>query len=402
MASIKRVDIEKDLNAWIQTFKKETEPPPLPQYYAFDAPEPAPVRGSTVKTAPATAGGETRKVNFNETPMTTSFSASSGAVSPSSNVTSPSTTLVGNRPGGAPPPVRQIPGGVGASSTTSTFGAGSSAKSDDLILKLDEGVREDGFDDDAPPPSLAAPTPVPEATPPPASTPAPSTPALAPEKKLPPGARPLFGPAIPTAKKEPAAGGGAGSAALGAQRGAGTPPPVTGAPPGRGRAGAPPPATGGFVAATPGRGRAAPPPVTGGPPKTAVGRGITPPVEAQRKQSNGSFFKDLVASVDDLGSDPDTLDAGLGALSATTFDDIDIGDPPASPPPAAAPPAGAPAANFIGWAKAQFDYDATDDDELTFKENDMIHLLGKDDSGWWSGEFNGKIGLFPANYVEEI
>jgi len=41
-------------------------------------------------------------------------------------------------------------------------------------------------------------------------------------------------------------------------------------------------------------------------------------------------------------------------------------------------------------------------DELTFKEGDMIHLVAKDDSGWWSGEFNGKIGLFPANYVSEM
>lgn len=32
----------------------------------------------------------------------------------------------------------------------------------------------------------------------------------------------------------------------------------------------------------------------------------------------------------------------------------------------------------------------------------MIHLLAKDESGWWSGECHGATGLFPANYVEEM
>lgn len=36
----------------------------------------------------------------------------------------------------------------------------------------------------------------------------------------------------------------------------------------------------------------------------------------------------------------------------------------------------------------------------------MINILPKDsndvDDGWWKGEFNGKIGDFPALVVEEI
>jgi hypothetical protein len=32
----------------------------------------------------------------------------------------------------------------------------------------------------------------------------------------------------------------------------------------------------------------------------------------------------------------------------------------------------------------------------------MIELVGKDDSGWWTGRLNGRSGLLPANYVEEV
>eukprot|EP01100_Stratorugosa_tubuloviscum_P012323 TRINITY_DN580_c0_g2_i1.p1 TRINITY_DN580_c0_g2~~TRINITY_DN580_c0_g2_i1.p1 ORF type:complete len:1264 (+),score=732.79 TRINITY_DN580_c0_g2_i1:136-3927(+) len=50
--------------------------------------------------------------------------------------------------------------------------------------------------------------------------------------------------------------------------------------------------------------------------------------------------------------------------------------------------------------KALYFYDAQHDDELTFKEGDIISILGKD-GDWWTGELRGAKGLFPANYVEE-
>merc|ERR1711862_342602 len=53
-------------------------------------------------------------------------------------------------------------------------------------------------------------------------------------------------------------------------------------------------------------------------------------------------------------------------------------------------------------AKALYDYDATTDDELTFREGDIITILQKDPAGWWEGELNGQKGWVPANYVQEI
>lgn len=58
---------------------------------------------------------------------------------------------------------------------------------------------------------------------------------------------------------------------------------------------------------------------------------------------------------------------------------------------------------------ALYDYDAEDEDELTFKAGDHIEVLSKDpevsgDDGWWVGRVNGrgKVGLFPSNYVVDV
>ena len=53
------------------------------------------------------------------------------------------------------------------------------------------------------------------------------------------------------------------------------------------------------------------------------------------------------------------------------------------------------------------DYLCTDftvnDTEITFDPGDVITNIGKIDEGWWRGQApNGFLGLFPANYVEEI
>lgn len=55
-------------------------------------------------------------------------------------------------------------------------------------------------------------------------------------------------------------------------------------------------------------------------------------------------------------------------------------------------------------AIARFSYHAENEDELTLKEGDTITILKKDleDVGWWKGELNGRIGVFPDNFVEII
>ena len=50
--------------------------------------------------------------------------------------------------------------------------------------------------------------------------------------------------------------------------------------------------------------------------------------------------------------------------------------------------------------RALYDYAGTDERQLAFRLNDTWTLLEKkEEFGWWYGEFNGKFGLFPSNYV---
>ncbi|KAI4183314.1 MAG: hypothetical protein L6R41_005454, partial [Letrouitia leprolyta] len=51
-------------------------------------------------------------------------------------------------------------------------------------------------------------------------------------------------------------------------------------------------------------------------------------------------------------------------------------------------------------AVALYDYDAAEDNELSFPENAKIIGIEFPDDDWWSGEYAGKQGLFPANYVQ--
>lgn len=51
----------------------------------------------------------------------------------------------------------------------------------------------------------------------------------------------------------------------------------------------------------------------------------------------------------------------------------------------------------------KFGYDADGEGEVTIKEGDYLRIVEEIDEGWWIGETeDGKTGMFPANYVEEV
>ncbi|KAG5283106.1 hypothetical protein AALO_G00038380 [Alosa alosa] len=52
--------------------------------------------------------------------------------------------------------------------------------------------------------------------------------------------------------------------------------------------------------------------------------------------------------------------------------------------------------------KARFNFQQTNEDELSFSKGDIIHVIRTEEGGWWEGSFNGKTGWFPSNYVREI
>ncbi|OOQ82627.1 actin binding protein [Penicillium brasilianum] len=74
------------------------------------------------------------------------------------------------------------------------------------------------------------------------------------------------------------------------------------------------------------------------------------------------------------------------------------------PEPVAAPVQNEPAASNGGshhpTATALYDYEAAEDNELSFPEGAKIVNVEFPDDDWWLGEYHGARGLFPANYVE--
>lgn len=51
-------------------------------------------------------------------------------------------------------------------------------------------------------------------------------------------------------------------------------------------------------------------------------------------------------------------------------------------------------------ATALYDYQAADFDEISFDPDEVISDIEMIDEGWWRGRCRGKVGLFPANYVQ--
>ncbi|XP_078683040.1 F-BAR and double SH3 domains protein 2-like isoform X8 [Branchiostoma floridae x Branchiostoma belcheri] len=60
----------------------------------------------------------------------------------------------------------------------------------------------------------------------------------------------------------------------------------------------------------------------------------------------------------------------------------------------------------LSLVRALYDFDASNPEELTFPEGAIINVTSKDangvDDGWWKGEYNGTVGVFPSLVVEDL
>uniref|UniRef100_A0A8C8VDZ3 SH3 domain containing 19 n=1 Tax=Pelusios castaneus TaxID=367368 RepID=A0A8C8VDZ3_9SAUR len=68
--------------------------------------------------------------------------------------------------------------------------------------------------------------------------------------------------------------------------------------------------------------------------------------------------------------------------------------------------AGVKTSQSLGWkkgkAKALYNFQGENEDELSFKAGDMITELESVDEDWMSGEVQGKSGIFPKNFVQVL
>ncbi|BES99946.1 Variant SH3 domain [Nesidiocoris tenuis] len=73
-----------------------------------------------------------------------------------------------------------------------------------------------------------------------------------------------------------------------------------------------------------------------------------------------------------------------------------------APPPLGTVPSPLQAAPAPQRCKALYSYTANLYDELSLNPGDIIEIHDKQPDGWWLGELNGTVGIFPATYVEEL
>ncbi|XP_032890681.1 abl interactor 1-like [Amblyraja radiata] len=59
-------------------------------------------------------------------------------------------------------------------------------------------------------------------------------------------------------------------------------------------------------------------------------------------------------------------------------------------------------ANYIEKVVALFAYNKNCEEDLTFKEGEIIYVIKKNENGWYEGIINGITGYFPENYVQPI
>ncbi|XP_031205681.1 GRB2-related adapter protein 2 isoform X1 [Mastomys coucha] len=57
------------------------------------------------------------------------------------------------------------------------------------------------------------------------------------------------------------------------------------------------------------------------------------------------------------------------------------------------------AAGRVRWARALYDFEALEEDELGFRSGEVVEVLDSSNPSWWTGRLHNKLGLFPANYV---
>ncbi|XP_030217434.1 F-BAR and double SH3 domains protein 2 isoform X2 [Gadus morhua] len=91
----------------------------------------------------------------------------------------------------------------------------------------------------------------------------------------------------------------------------------------------------------------------------------------------------------------------LAALDARSHSSSNSTEPELEPAPAAAVNGDA----SVSFAKALYDYAGQTEDELSFPEGAIIRIMSREtreDDGFWEGEFNGMVGVFPAVLVEDL
>jgi len=117
---------------------------------------------------------------------------------------------------------------------------------------------------------------------------------------------------------------------------------------------------------------------------------------------NGKFYTPSGLSPDSKPTELTRKEGGEPILSNRPLP-TPGGGPKGNPPPTRTPPpTTTPPPKIQGpQCRALYNYVAQEGDELTLRKGDIITII-KEHPDWWEGELNGKVGVFPANYVQKV
>ncbi|XP_065840132.1 nostrin-like [Oscarella lobularis] len=128
----------------------------------------------------------------------------------------------------------------------------------------------------------------------------------------------------------------------------------------------------------------------------AAPKAAAPPQQWQPQQS---YTAEANTATQDGGYEIDEFDDDDDAAGGDEFDNPEQAAAAVSQP---APQETVEATSILCQCEAAYDYQAQEADELTIAPGDVINVYEKQEDGWWQGELNGTVGIFPASYVTEI
>lgn len=116
------------------------------------------------------------------------------------------------------------------------------------------------------------------------------------------------------------------------------------------------------------------------------------PARPPRSANQGSFRRPTPGAAQSNAFNRGSRSNGFASRGSKAPSAVDADERPAAP---ARKPKGV-------FAVVLYDFPGEDEDELPLREGQKVRVTRQHESGWWTGEINGKIGMFPATYVKLV